>query len=79
MYLNWLAKIELRRPGHLVVNIIINFYCTRVHLYAKMLKKTETEKTSSFVTFLSLGAFQLGGGWAGPLSTPLLYCITGFI
>ena len=32
-------------------------------LYAKMLKKTETEETIVFfVTFLSLVAFQWGGG-----------------
>ena len=37
----------------------------RVLLYAKMLKETETEETKAFfVTFLSLLAFQLGGGRA---------------
>ena len=40
----------------------------RILLYAKMLKETITEKTVVFfVTFLSLVAFQLGGG-AGPLA-----------
>ena len=35
-------------------------------LYAKMLKETQTEETIVFfVTFLSLGAFQLGGGLIG--------------
>ena len=36
-------------------------------LYAKMLKETDTKETIVFfVTFLSLVAFQLGGG-SGPL------------
>ena len=44
----------------------------RVLLYAKMLKETKTEETIVFfVTFLSLVAFQLGGG-AGTLG-PLGY------
>ena len=59
---NWLAKIKLRGPAPLVVNIINTYrhvYC----LYAKMLKETETEKTIGFfVIILSLEAFQLGGG-----------------
>ena len=40
-------------------------------LYAKVLKETQTEETIVFfVTFLSLGAFQLGGGPpAPPLAT----------
>ena len=39
-------------------------------LYAKMLKETQTEETIVFiVTFLSLGAFQLG---VGPLPLPWL-------
>ena len=38
----------------------------RVLLHAKLLKETESEETIVFfVTFLSLVAFQLGGG-AGP-------------
>ena len=40
-----------------------------VLLYAKLLKKTETEETIVFfATFLSLVAFQLGGGPLGPPS-----------
>ena len=51
-----MAKIESRGPGHLGSS------CTRVLLYAKIPKETETEETISFfVTFLSLVAFQLGG------------------
>ena len=47
------------------MNIIVNYCCTRVLLYTKILKKTETEKTIVFfVTFLSLVALQLGEGRA---------------
>ena len=57
--MNWLAKINR-------INIIINYCCTRVLFYAKMLKETETEETIVFfVIFLSLVAFQLGGGGTG--------------
>ena len=39
----------------------------RVLLYAKMLKETKTEEVIAFfVTFLSLVAFQLGGGLPSP-------------
>ena len=42
----------------------------RVPLYAKVLKETKTEETIVFfVTFLSLVAFQLGGG-PGPFGSP---------
>ena len=44
---------------------MVNYCSTRVLLYAKMLKETETEETIVFVTFLLLVAFQLGGE-AGP-------------
>ena len=40
----------------------------RVLLCAKMLKETKTKETIVFVTFLSLVAFQLGGG--GTLGPP---------
>ena len=43
------------------INIIVNCYCTRRLLYTKMLKETE-ETIVFFMTFLSLAAFQLGGG-----------------
>ena len=51
-------------PGLLVVNIIGNCCCTRVLLYAKMLKETENETHKFFVTFLSLVEFLLGWGRA---------------
>ena len=51
--LNWLAKIELRGPGALIVNIIVNYCPARLLLHAKMLIDTETEVTIGFVgTFL---------------------------
>ena len=45
------------------MNIFVNYCCTRLLLYAKMPKETETEETIVFfVTCLSLVASQLGGG-----------------
>ena len=58
--IHWLAKIELRGPGTpgSILLLFVNYCCTRVLLYAKMLKETETEETIGlFVTFLSLVAF----------------------
>ena len=47
----------------MVVNIIVNYCFTRTLLYAKMLKEIETEEALGFfVIFLSLVAFQWGGG-----------------
>ena len=54
------------------INIVVNYCCTRVLLYAKMLKETKAEKTIVFfVTFLSLVAFQLGG--EGSMGSPSGY------
>ena len=42
------------------INIVVSYCCTRVLLYAKMLKETKTRETIVFfVTFLSLVPFQL--------------------
>ena len=57
MHLNWLAKSNEWGPGFLVVNIIGNYCCTHLLLYAKMIKETENEETRLFFTFLSLVAF----------------------
>ena len=55
-------------PGPLVVNIIVNYCCTR-----KMLQKPEAEETKGlFVTFLSLVAFQLEGPWS---SAPMAHML----
>ena len=52
------------------MNIVVNNSCLLVLLYAKMLKEIKTKETIVFfVTFLSLVAFQLGGG-AGSLPPP---------
>ena len=87
-YINWgtlnyfcrgpfklVGKNEIEGAWTPRINIIVNYCCTRVLLYAKMLTETETEETIVFfVTFLSLVAFQLGRGgqapWA-PLATPM--------
>ena len=69
--MNWLVKIKLRGALAPWINIIVNYCytCTRVLLYAKMLKETETKEAMVFfVTFLSLVAFQLGGRHAAPSS-----------
>ena len=61
------------RPGP-PTSIIVNYCCTHVVLYAKMLKETETEETIVFlVTFLSSLAFQLRG--CSPLATSMVYVV----
>ena len=53
------------------LNTIVNYCCTGVLLYGKMLKESEAEETTVFfVTFLSWVAFQLGGPWAPPPPPP---------
>ena len=69
IYFNCLAKSNWWGPSFLVVNIIVNYYCTRVLLYTKMLK--ETEEIRLFVTFFLLMAFQLGG-LDPPSATPMI-------
>ena len=55
------------------LNTIVNYCCTGVLLYAKMLKETEAEETTVFfVIFLSWVAFQL----EGPLGSPLVTHMT---
>ena len=47
----------------MVVNIIVNYCGMYVCCTRKMLKETDSEETIKFfATFLSLVAFQLGGG-----------------
>ena len=53
MRLNWLEKIEIkgvRRAPWSSVLFIVNYCCTRVLLYAKMLKETENEETRFFLS-----------------------------
>ena len=48
------------------MNIIVNYCCTRVLLYAKMLKETETKETIVFfVTLFFIGSISFGRG-GGP-------------
>ena len=58
----------------LVVNIIVNYYCTRVLLYEKMLKETKTEKTRLFCHILIIGGIPMVGErahWDRSLTTPM--------
>ena len=67
IHFNWLAKWNCCL---LVVNIIGNQCCTRVLLYAKMLKETENEETKLFCHILIFGGISNrgGGGNLGPPS-----------
>ena len=68
MHLNWLAKIDLRVPGPLVVNVISNYCCTRVAytVYSKNAQQIETEEieinTRLFSHSFSIGCISTGGG-----------------
>ena len=68
MHLNWLAKSICWGPGLPSVDTIGNKCCTRVLLYAKMLKKTENEETRLFSHIFSFGGILIGGdpGLLGP-------------
>ena len=49
------------------INITVNYCCTRVQLYAKMLKETETEENNSlFCDIFFLVAFQFRASWPPP-------------
>ena len=64
-------------PGPLVVNIIVNYCCTRVCCTRKRLKETETEDTTSFLSqFYGWWAYQLGG--SGFLPSPPGYAYMDF-
>ena len=52
-------------PGPLVVNfIIVNYCCTRVLLYAKMLKETENEETRLFYQIFVIAGISIVGARA---------------
>ena len=70
MHLNWLPKIELRGPGPQIVIIIVSYCYTRVLLYTKIVKETETEETIDF-----FNSIQLGGGLNCGLSLWLRLCV----
>ena len=69
---NWIKEV-CRAPWS-SISFIVNCCCTRVLLYAKMLKETENEETRLFCQILSLVAFRLRG--PGPLghslATPMI-------
>ena len=67
-HINWLAKIKFSGPGPFGRQYYCSLFLHACMLSRKMLKETETTKTIGFfVTFLSLMAFQLGGGGADHL------------
>ena len=58
-------RVTARPTGQsLVVNIIVDYCCTRVLLYEKMLKETETEETRLFCYILIIGGISIVGEWA---------------
>ena len=61
-----MAKIELRGPGPLVVNFIVNYCCTGILFLAKMIKKPETEETRLFCHIFIISWFLIGGGRQAP-------------
>ena len=69
-HFNWLAKIKLRGPGLLVVNIIVNYRCTRVLLYAKNAEKYWNWRNNRlFCHIFIIGRISIGGG-PGSLPPP---------
>ena len=62
----------------MVVNIIVNYCCTRVLLSAKMLKKDETEETRLFCHIFVIGSISIGecgrALWP-PLAMPMVSSI----
>ena len=75
---NWLEKIELRGVGRAPrssILFIANYCCTRVLLYAKMLKEIENEETRRFCQTFVIGGVSIvraRAPWAIPLSTPMI-------
>ena len=55
----------------MVVNIIVNYCCARVLLYAKMLKENETEETRRFCHLFLIGDISIGGN---PSTLLLPFC-----
>ena len=58
----------------LSILFIVNYSCTRVLLYAKMLKETENEETRLFCQIFVIGGFLIEGDrapWANLLVTSM--------
>ena len=54
---------------------IINYCCTRVLLYAKMLKEIENKKTRLFCQIFVIAGISIVGAqapWVTPLTTPMI-------
>ena len=54
---------------------IVNYCCTRVLLYAKMLKEIENEETRLFCQICVIGGISIKGArapWATPMATPMI-------
>ena len=54
---------------------IVNYYCTRVLLYAKMLKETENEETKLFCQISVIGGISIEearDSLGQPLATPMI-------
>ena len=62
-----MVQIELRVPGPPGCQFIVHYCCTRVLLYAKMLK--EIEKHRLFCHICIIGVISNGGG--RPVATPM--------
>ena len=63
----------------MVVNIIDNYSCMHVLLYAKMLKETENEDTRLFCHIFIICGISIGGPLAMPIIvTSMLFVILRF-
>ena len=56
----------MRRASWSSILFIVNYCCTPVLLYAKMLKETENEETKFFCQIFFIGGILIEGG-PGPL------------
>ena len=65
----------MRRAPWSSILYIVNYCCTRVLLYAKMLKETENEETRLFCQIFVIGGILIEEArvlWATPLATPMI-------
>ena len=62
----------------MVANIFVNYSCTRVLFYAKMLKETEAEETRLFCHIFIINGILIVGGTRAPCP-PLATHVTTMI
>ena len=65
----------MRRAPLPSILFIVNYYCTRVLLYAKMLKEIENEETRLFCQIFVIGGILIEGArvpWATSRTTPMI-------